>query len=262
MFFYIFSLLFYTIKFAKGCKYTTKRGTFDLSPLSGTSWYVYDPWVYKSYQFSFCDNVADSSACTLNPISESCAVQVGSYGDCYSLGSWSKSYKLYSTSDGFGIEFDNGSSDQCPLDRPRSVTFTFQCTEGTQMGTMTITEDIQCEYTVIVPTQYVCDSYITHLSKDELSGGSIFLIIFFVSVILYCVGGFSFNKYHRGLEGRNAVPQANFWITLLPFWIKNGCMVSWAFTVDVFLKARAKIRGGSQNVRSTETDADGKYAEI
>lgn len=263
MFFYVFLLLFHTIEFAKGCKYSTNRGTFDLSPLSGKSWYVYDSWTLKSYQFSFCDNLADSSGCTQTPISGSCAIQIGYYGVCYNMGSWGKSYKLSSTSDGFGIEFDNGASDECPLNKPRSVTFTFQCSEGTEMGTMTITEDITCQYTVIVPTEYVCDSYIIPLSsKDELSGGSIFLIIFFVLIILYFVGGFSFNKYHRGLEGRDAVPQVNFWTTLLPFWIKTGCMVSWAFTVDVFWRIRANITGLPQHVRRTETDDDGKYAEM
>jgi len=131
------------------------------------------------------------------------------------------------------------------------------------MGAMTITEPTTCDYSVIVPTQYVCDSYINKSVEDGLSGGAVFLIILLVFIIFYCVCGYGFNKYRRGMEGVSAVPQVQFWTTVFPFWVKTGCMVSWAFTVNIFMGIRARITGNNPGNRGrTDTDAEGKYEDL
>ena len=58
-----------------------------------------------------------------------------------------------------------------------------------------------------------------------LSGGSIFLILFFVSAFVYFVGGVLFNKYRRGMSGVEMVPNVGFWRDL-PGLVRDGCMFS------------------------------------
>jgi len=73
-------------------------------------------------------------------------------------------------------------------------------------------------------------------AKAGLSGGSIFLILFFVTAFVYFVGGVLFNKYRRGLSGVEMVPNIGFWRDL-PGLVRDGCVFSWN-------KVRALCGGG------------------
>jgi len=262
------SLLLFLTKIVKsGCTFKTSRGTFDLSPLATQSSYeAHEKEAMNlAYYISFCGNTADTGNCGSPPASGVCAVQflegtVG--GTCYALGTWDNSYTLTSTSKGFTLEFDNGSSDICGF--PRSVVYDFQCSEGTAVGTMIVAESTaSCSYTVTVPTMYVCDEYIIGGGKAGLSGGSIFLIILLVLITVYFLGGFGFNTYRKSLSGLQAMPHKHFWCTRLPFWLRAGCGESWAFTVHLFMIIKAKVTGGSPPSRGrTDTDADETYENL
>ncbi|EDV26658.1 uncharacterized protein TRIADDRAFT_63795 [Trichoplax adhaerens] len=54
-----------------------------------------------------------------------------------------------------------------------------------------------------------------------LSGGSVLLIIFFVLLSVYFIGGIIFMKYVRNAEGFEAIPNVSFWSSL-PSLIKEG----------------------------------------
>ena len=73
-------------------------------------------------------------------------------------------------------------------------------------------------------------------AKSGLSGGSIFLILFFVGAFVYFVGGILFNKYRRGMTGTEVIPNIGFWRDL-PGLVRDGCMFS-------FNKVRALCGGG------------------
>eukprot|EP00002_Diphylleia_rotans_P034811 TRINITY_DN7509_c0_g4_i2.p1 TRINITY_DN7509_c0_g4~~TRINITY_DN7509_c0_g4_i2.p1 ORF type:complete len:541 (+),score=101.46 TRINITY_DN7509_c0_g4_i2:48-1670(+) len=55
-----------------------------------------------------------------------------------------------------------------------------------------------------------------------LSGGAIFLIIFFVSGGVYLGGGVAYNHFKNGLNGTEAVPHIDFWRRMMQY-VKDGC---------------------------------------
>jgi hypothetical protein len=198
-------ILLFPGKCANGCKFSTNRGTFDLSPLAEKSFTVQSA---GTFYFSICSNTADVSHC--GGLSNVCAVQyLQGISTCFDIATWDKSYKLTGSSDGFSLEFDNGSKDLCTPAKPRSIKYIFTCSEGTPYGTMTATEPSGCIYQVTIPTMYVCDDYAIHVS-DELSPGSILLIVLLVLISVYCIVGFGFNIYNGSARGLQAVPQASF----------------------------------------------------
>jgi len=267
MIFFASVLLLLISKPAFCCKFKTARGTFDLTPLATKSYEapthvnMHDP----IYSFSICGNNADGSRCS-NTMDSSCAIQILS-SRCYNLGKWDNSYDVSTTTDPLIIKFANGESDECsdssgkPMDR--SITFDFKCEDSVEMGTLTSTEPSTCAYEITIPTKYVCDEYILPNATEGLSGGSIFLIVLLVLITVYCIGGFGFNNYRRSAEGLEAVPQSSFWCKQLPFWVKTGCMVCWAFTVNSFLSLKAKITGVNPvNRGQADSDGDGEYANL
>jgi len=269
---FLSSIVLFVFTRSIDCIIKTSRGTFDLSPITDVSHLVpsSDPLnQQQKYYFSFCSNVAQTSAC-VNIIGQVCAVQVADIvGTCYALATWDDSYTATAASDGFSMEFENGSDKLCVDETtkktfPRSVNFIFKCSTK-EIGDITSEEsdDEKCKYQVTVPTKYVCDEYIHSSGGAGLSDGSIFLIILLVLIIVYCIGGFGFNKYKGSAEGLEAVPQYSFWCTQLPFLVKSGCLACWAFSVGLCMRIREKITGVSQVNRGREdTDADGTYANL
>jgi len=249
----------------KGCKlFRTDRGSFDLTPISGANYPTASPTGNQYYDLTICANTADTKNCR-DPVGEASLIQSQvSTRDCWKLAYWDSSGKISSTSNGFNIVFENGSKDGC--DKARTSKFIFECFADAEVGAITVTEDLTklCYYDITVPTMYVCDDHILPNSSSGagLSDGSIFLIALLVLIAVYCIVGFGFNKY-KGSGGLEAVPQASFWCTQLPFWVKTGFMVTWAFIVGVFLRCKAKITGSTPPSRSrTDTDGDGAYENL
>lgn len=58
--------------------------------------------------------------------------------------------------------------------------------------------------------------------KSGLSTGSILLILFFVFLILYLVGGIIYKKIVNGAQGKELIPNIEFW-TSLPGLVLDGC---------------------------------------
>lgn len=255
------SLLLFKPNIGSACKYATARGTFDLAQIAGTSHPTPAP-NNEEYDFTFCANNAAVTGCTNSITQKACALQRDKHSYCYSLATWDNSGKATSTSDGFSLEFANGSPDFCL--EPRGSTFIFQCDETVEVGDIATTEESNCHYTITVPTKYVCPEYITHggASGSGLSGGSIFLIVLLVLISVYCIGGLGFNKYKGSAGGLQLIPQASFWCALLPFWVKSGCKASWACIVRLFFRIKAKLTGSTLNRGRTDTDADGSYENL
>jgi hypothetical protein len=59
--------------------------------------------------------------------------------------------------------------------------------------------------------------------KHGLSGGWIFIILFFVAVILYFLCGCLFKHYRQGTMGLESTPNVDFWREL-PGLLKDGCI--------------------------------------
>jgi len=262
--FFVLILLLLKSMSASTCQYTTSRGTFNLSKIPEGVIPTQSPTSNFFYYLSVCSNNAASPECHDTP-NGVCAIQAeASTRKCWGLATWDNTGKVTSTSDGLSIEFDNGSADECSDHSPRSVQWIFKCDEGSEIGTIGIYEPKPCSYMINFPTKYVCDEYIIHtaMSGSGLSDGSIFLIILLVLIILYCAIGFGLNKYKKTADGLKAIPQSNFWCTQLPFWVRAGFMVSWAFSVQLFLRIRAKITGNPGNRERGDTDVEGTYENL
>ena len=90
------------------------------------------------------------------------------------------------------------------------------------------------DYSMTLTTKYACSDIAPppagHGGKGSgssgLSPGSIMLIVFFVCITVYLVGGILFNKFYRGANGKEIVPQVDFWIAL-PGLARDGALFSW-----------------------------------
>ncbi|KAL4222547.1 hypothetical protein ACF0H5_018586 [Mactra antiquata] len=79
-------------------------------------------------------------------------------------------------------------------------------------------------YLFELQTKYACLSPITpDNNKKHISTGSVLLIIFFVLITVYLVGGILFMKFFAGAQGVELIPNYEFWSSL-PGYIKDGCM--------------------------------------
>jgi hypothetical protein len=59
-----------------------------------------------------------------------------------------------------------------------------------------------------------------------ISGGWIFIIILSSLLVLYLVGGVAFNKFYRHHEGKEIIPNVEFWLAL-PGLVKDGHLFVW-----------------------------------
>jgi len=62
-------------------------------------------------------------------------------------------------------------------------------------------------------------------SSKALSGGGIFLIIFFVGLFVYCIAGAAYNYKQHHATGTALIPHRDLWFGL-PGLVKDGCIFS------------------------------------
>ncbi|KAK3771289.1 hypothetical protein RRG08_024368 [Elysia crispata] len=74
-------------------------------------------------------------------------------------------------------------------------------------------------YSFRLDTHYAC----LNPHSGGLSTGSVLVIIFFVAIIVYLVGGTLFLKYVRKAEGRESIPNYEFWSDF-PSLVKDGVL--------------------------------------
>lgn len=77
-------------------------------------------------------------------------------------------------------------------------------------------------YTFLLQTKYACLSA-SSSGSGGLSTGSVLVIIFFVAIIIYLLGGTLFLKYVRKAEGRETIPNYEFWSDF-PSLVKDGIL--------------------------------------
>lgn len=97
----------------------------------------------------------------------------------------------------------------------RLVDFNFTCGPTTDM-TIQVSETSPCRYSVQATVE--CSAAAPVSGGGE--GGTIFVIVFFVSAILYCGIGAALN-HRKGLTGTEMIPQREFWMGL-PGLVKDG----------------------------------------
>jgi hypothetical protein len=84
-------------------------------------------------------------------------------------------------------------------------------------------EDPPSHYHFSLTSRYCCPGAKGKKGSSTLSGGSIFLIALASLLVVYIVAGILFQKYSRGAQGKELIPNHALWFTL-PGLIKDGVL--------------------------------------
>jgi len=110
-------------------------------------------------------------------------------------------------------------------DGGRNMEIDFACDKNAGTGSPKFAgESPQLHYNFVWATSHAC---VKHgggggsSSKKGLSGGSIFLILVLVLVVVYFSAGIAFKKFRLHSEGRDILPNVDFW-TSLPGLVIDG----------------------------------------
>lgn len=104
----------------------------------------------------------------------------------------------------------------CPNDRS-TIVYDIVCNkdQGT-WGRLTVSENSTlCDWNVTIDSSLGCWEYSTisssDTSSDNLSAGSVFLIIFIVVLLTYIILGCAYNSFYHGRVGMDAIPNKDTW---------------------------------------------------
>jgi len=147
-----------------------------------------------------------------------------------------------------GISISAANGDKCGAQQqPRQITMNFPCapsgpvhpsswsvaTSGTNpcAYTVTYTTSASCEGTkpTSPPTSGPSGPGGSTPSSGGISGGSVFIILFLVFIVLYIGIGFGYNMKVKGLSGVEAFPNIEFWkefgryVTAGCVFTRHGC---------------------------------------
>jgi hypothetical protein len=119
----------------------------------------------------------------------------------------------------------NHTEDGCKQDKYRHGEVHLVCNLSVESDYSSVKEDpsSSCVYKFTLTSQYACPFRPTPSKSSSLSPGSILLIVFFVCVFVYIVGGILFLRYAREARGIEQIPNYTFWIHI-PGLIKDGCL--------------------------------------
>jgi hypothetical protein len=219
---------------------------------------VADPWKYyvnvcadTKTQCGAGKDVGDAIRANLNVITE-----------CQVLGDSIKEWNLLNPNDataGVSVLFIGGDSGGgCTSNR--TVEMAFRC-EPTIDGQIVSVEELtpDCDFVINFDSKYGCPAiayYDNPNPKDEgISGGSIFLIIFFVGGFVYVVGGIAYNMKAKDKHGMEAFPNHTFWFVQLPGYVRDGIK----YTKDTLFGA---CRKDSKEEYEEVTPAGGAAAAV
>jgi len=213
------------------CIYQVGGKYFDFRSISNSDAKVQQPNtpidVSYTFQFNPCKPVSLSSSSICPSGSLNCQLN---FGTPYKL--VANQISLSSMSyDGTTLSVTYTGGDSCPsYSTNRQSTIKFTCETST--GTPTYSGEVTCAYTFNWASTAGCP--LNSLPGDAgtgggssgLSGGDIFLILFFCIGFLYVVIGMAYNYKFRELRGAEMVPNVDFWRGL-PSLIKDGCVFTW-----------------------------------
>jgi len=211
------------------CVWTDPAGgkTYDLSKLKNTAIDYYIPKnTYPQQDWDIWINVCHGLVTSL------CG------GDVIACQQWDKTspqghaamgvattQKFEKNALGVVLQYING-----PDSRQTEIDFICDAAAGIGKPQYVI-ENPQHHYTFSWNTQYACP---VTVGAGGISPGSIILIILVCLIVIYLVAGLIFNKFKRGLNGIELIPNVTFW-TSIPGLVKDGVM---------FIVNKVRNRGG------------------
>jgi len=199
--------------------YTASDGSkYNLNDLTKTSDYTgteegQPSW---SYSWNFCQ-VISVGTCFPAPM----VAQISGTGTCISLGYGVPKIAQHpdGPKKGVMLTYTNTQDNQCGTTN-RVSNVIVGCSQA-ETTLVKITEPGSCVYDFTMTSKYACP--IGGSGPGGLSGGSIFLIIFFVSAVLYFAIGSIVMWKVKGASGIEILPNSAFWVGL-PGLLKDGVL--------------------------------------
>jgi len=181
----------------------------------------------NTYLFNLCDTY--SSPQTEYCYGTSCAYQILANGACRILGMLPAAITdgVNGPDTGVTMRYTNY-EDLCETTgAPKMVQITIKCDHNNE-AVQSVSQPDSCVFDIIMSSPHACPTTTKKTSPVEgLSGGSIFLIIFFVVAVVYFVGGAFFRYKFQEVEvGVNLVPNLGFW-SEIPGLVKDGCVFTY-----------------------------------
>lgn len=110
---------------------------------------------------------------------------------------------------------------KCNL-QERFVQITFICDKSIKKPTRMDVVETMCRFKITVRAVGACPL------EGSMPGGAVFIIILFVGIIIYLLGGIFYNRYKRNQTGLAVLPHLSFWLLISGYFI-NGCKETWTF---------------------------------
>ena len=240
---------------ANPCEHQCKTGKVDLSHFKTRTppqgFYTAEDIDSHSYYFDACGPISkvtcEGSTVTMGPI------VVQTYGDpppqppdfpqdsCAALGKYSTQACHFTGMEGKG----NFTCDYSDGDGSRTVSILYTCAETFEQPTAAQPDPMASppHYVITFAGPSMC---MAGGGAHGTSWGTLFMILFPLSVALYFGGGYYYNHKYRDMHGVEAVPQIDYW-KQLPGLVKDGCAFSYEQTCIFIAWAREKYnnRGGA-----------------
>ena len=107
----------------------------------------------------------------------------------------------------------------------RLVKVTFVCDETVSTpSTMDVKETPTCVFNINVRAKQACPLS----GGGSISGGTIFVIILLVAIVVYLIGGVAYNRVKRKETGINLLPHPSLWVAIFGYFM-HGCRFTWLF---------------------------------
>lgn len=218
--FVVVLLVLASVVSADYCSFVYNGDSYDLSGANreGSDYTAIDiPTKPNTYYIQICQNTIQNCSGAGNTPTPVC--QKDNNGNYHSCGQLSTQKVGAPTNTTYGpyqfqLSYVNGQ-------QARAVTILLKCNASIDTGNVfqRVAEPVKPVYQVYFETKYACAG----VSSGGGGGGIIFVIIVFALLGVYFIGGALYMKFARHAEGREIIPNHEFWFDL-PSLIKDGCM--------------------------------------
>lgn len=214
-------LVFVSLVSADYCAFNYGGVDYDLTDANHpTTDYIAADYPTKlgsnTYYVQVCQNTFQNCSGAGNSPTPVCQKDTnGNYHSCGQLSTQKVQAPINSTFGpyAFQLSYTNGQ-------QGRAVTILLKC-NSTVSGNVfqRVAEPVKPTYQVYFESSYACEG----AASGGGGGGLIFIIIVFSLLGVYFIGGALYMKFARHAEGREIIPNHEFWFDL-PSLIKDGCM--------------------------------------
>jgi len=169
------------------------------------------------YYIQVCKNTMLNCSGSGNTATPICQKDTG--GNFHSLGQLSTQSVTAATNSTFGpyafqIAYGNGQNG-------RNSVILMKCNADIATGNVftLVNEPVKPIYYIFFQSKFACAG----AAPSSFGGGLVFVIIVLALLGVYFLGGMAYMKFARHAEGREIIPNHEFWFDL-PSLIKDGCM--------------------------------------